>query len=350
MATVVSDMVVLLPVHNSEETLPAALDSLRNQTFRSFRVIAVEDGSTDRTGEILDQAASDWAKGGGPGPLLTVLRHSRRMGIARSLQDAAEEAGDAAFLARQDADDVSLPERLESQLAFLRDRPEIGLVATGIETVSRELPSDGWKRYEAWLDSCRTPEEIALNLWIESPLPHPTILMRRSAYDAAGGYRDMGWPEDYDLWLRMLRAGVRMAKLPERLVRWSDHPGRASRTLPEYAPDRFLACRIHHLVRFLEDRPVVVWGAGRDGRRAGRALLAEGQAVEAFLDIDPRKIGRTAHGRPIVSAESWLNGMKARSGRPMVLAAVGTSGARDLIKARLAEAGFEEGPDFLCLA
>ncbi len=345
------ELAVLLPIFNAQETLADALDSLLRQTHRAFRVIAVDDGSTDATREILAEAQILWSREAVEGgPRLQVMRHAAREGIVRSLQDATAAAGGAAILARHDADDTSHPERFSRQIAFLHDNPPVGLVASGVETVSETPPTEGWLRYEAWLDSCGSPEEIAVNLWVESPLPHPTVMMRRSAYLAAGGYREMGWPEDYDLWLRMLRAGIRLAKLPERLVRWRDHPGRASRNLPEYAADRFLACKAHHLKGHLEGRPAIIWGAGRDGRRAARALLDLGQRIEGFLDIDPRKIGRTGYGHPIFRAESWLEENRERANRPIVLAAVGTAGARGLIKARLTRSGFLEGPDFLCIA
>ncbi len=346
-----AELAVLLPVLNAEATLADSLNSLLWQTHQAFHLVAVDDGSTDRTAQILEESRREWSRESGCGwPRLTILRHAAREGIVRSLKDAVAAAGGAAIFARHDADDTSHPERFERQIACLRDNPGVGLVAAGVETVSDAAPTDGWLRYEAWLDSCRSPGEIAANLWIESPLPHPTVMMRRTAYEKAGGYRSMGWPEDYDLWLRMLRAGICMAKLPERLVKWRDHPGRASRTLPEYSADRFLACKAHHLTGYLGGRPAIVWGAGRDGRRAARALLDQGQGIEGFLDIDPHKIGRTGYGRPIFPAESWVEENRERVDRPIVLVSVGTSGARGLIRARLAEAGYREGPDFLCMA
>ncbi len=365
---------VLLPVRNGAALLSGSLDSLAAQRFRAFRVVAVDDGSEDATPEILARTASEWRHA--DGPHLTVLRLDPGRGIAGALAAAADEAISSAvclglppadLLARQDADDRSLPERFERQIAWLDAHPGAGLVATGIRTVSASAPTDGWRRYEAWLSACHTPEEIERDLWIESPLPHPTVMMRRSAYERAGGYRDVPWPEDYDLWLRMLEAGIPMAKLPDVLYEWRDHPGRASRTLPAYTPAAFLACRAHHLARHLRGRPVIVWGAGRDGRRAARALLAEGSRIDAFLDIDPRKIGRTAYGRPILGAEDWLRTARTEGpagapvpsapavsspavSSPIVLAAVGTAGARELIRARLEAAGFREGTGFLCIA
>jgi glycosyltransferase involved in cell wall biosynthesis len=409
-------LAVLLPVRNAEKTLVSSLASLREQTFSAFRVLAVDDASTDATPEILKDAVKDWASAGRPrpdGPSLEVVRLEHHHGIAAALIAGSHHLRDEEFVARHDADDLSLPQRFARQISYLQEHPEIGVLATDVETIFEDegadgtpaigaaghargveeandtsgssdaaaVPDqslDGWRRYEAWLASCHTPEEIARNLWIESPLPHPSVMMRRSALDAVGGYHRVSWPEDYDLWLRMLAAGIRLAKLPEVLVRWRDHPGRASRNQAPYLPENFLACRIHHLARYLRKRsgpaPVVVlWGAGRDGRRAGRALLAEGIGIECFLDIDPRKIGRTAYGRPIVSVEDWLRSHPAErpaddpsilkqvgvaeqgpvappSTQPLLLAAVGTAGARELIRARLDEAGYLEGTDYICLA
>ena len=345
----------LVPVRNAATTLRSSFASLLAQSSPDFRVLAIDDGSDDETPRILEAiAASD--------PRVEVHRRGPGGNIGAALAHAATLT-DAPLLGRFDADDLAHPERLARQLALLDAQPEVDLVATGIrrfvtdedgeallsgQAIEVEA-TDGWRRYEAWLDACRTPEEIARGLWIESPLPHPSILMRQETYERAGGYRPTAWPEDYDLWLRMLRTGARFAKLPEPLHYWRDLPDRASRTDAAYRAESFLACRVHHLARVLGEREIVVWGAGRDGRRAARGLIAEGARVVAFLDIDPRKIGRRAYGRPIFDAEAWLvGGVNARG--PIVLAAVGTAGARELIRARLEQAGWAEGTDFLAIA
>ena len=357
---------VLLPVRDAERTLPAALESIAAQTLSDFEVWLVDDGSHDASPDIAEAfAARD--------PRFRCLRRPRE-GLVPALEAARRHAS-SPILARHDADDTSLPGRFAEQVTYLRTHPDVGVVATGVEVVCGPdgEKTDGSRRYERWLASCVTPEEVACGLWIESPLPHPTVMIREPVLSSAGGYRDKGWPEDYDLWLRLLRRGVRMAKVPEVGLHWYDRPERASRTQPAYARERFLACRVHHLAKVLGDRAVIVWGAGRDGRHLGRALLREGVEIVEFWDIDPRKIGRTRQGRPIHSAEESLERLADKSPvddpaadtsrvdlchpsialtrkRPVVLSAVGAAGARPLIQEQLRAHRFLEGRDFLCLA
>lgn len=350
-------MAILLPARNAANTIEAALRSLQGQTLSEFRCVAIDDGSTDATADVMRSTVAD-------DPRFEIVRQDP-LGIAETLRRAALLCTEP-LLARQDADDVSHPDRLARQREFLTAHPEIGLVATGVITQSDREPTPGWKRYERWMDEAHTPREIANALWVESPFAHPTVMMRREAYDAAGGYRSVGFPEDYDLWLRMNRASILLAKLPDRLYRWTDRPDRASRTLPEYAAEQFLKCRAHHLRRHLASRPVLIWGAGRDGKRAARQLLSEGVELGGFLDIDPRKIGRTVRGRPVWSASEWLRQAPRRTPaedaavrttlprlvdeHPIVLSAVGTEGARELIREQLEQLGWIEGEDFLCIA
>ncbi|MBK8230981.1 MAG: glycosyltransferase [Candidatus Eisenbacteria bacterium] len=364
---------VIIPVRNAAATLEQSLGTLQRQTFPDFRVVLVDDGSTDETPQLLERLTRADRR-------FDLLRLSPGGDIARALEAGTAHLEEP-LLARFDADDLAHPERFARQVDFLTRHPEIGLVATGVERFTTDAEgeallrgelispatTDGWRRYADWLDTTLTPAEIARDLWIESPLPHPSVMMRTSALREVGGYRACPWPEDYDLWLRMKRAGVKMAKLPERLHFWRDGVTRASRTQPRYATEAFLRCRVHHLLVALDGRTVVVWGAGRDGRRFARALLGGGGTIVAFLDIDPRKIGRRAYDRPILAAEEFLASQTVPPGvppgegelhpvedlardRPIVVAAVGTAGARELIRSRLRDSGWVEGKDFISVA
>jgi hypothetical protein len=148
--------------------------------------------------------------------------------------------------------------------------------------------------------------------------------------------REGDLPEDYDLWLRVRRAGARFHKLPRRLVRWRDRSGRLTRTDRRYRREAFFRVKWEHFVatRDIEATRIAVWGAAAGGRPWIRELVRSGHPPVAVVDVDPVAIGRTRHGVEVVCPE------RLAATRPdLVLAAVGRSGARGLIEARLATMG-----------
>jgi hypothetical protein len=268
------------------------------------------------------------------------------MGIVAALERAREEAR-GAYLARMDADDVSEPRRFAAQHELMSADPTLALCGCGVAYFPRGSLRDGARRYERWINACRTPAEIARNVFVECPVAHPTFFMRADAVARVGGYRDMGWPEDYDLVLRLWSAGEQLGKAPEPLLRWRESAGRLSRTDRRYRPEAFLACKIHHLTRTLLDgrRPAVIWGAGPVGKSAARALRGAGREVAAFVELDPRKLGQTIHGAPVLGIETAL-----RTKGVLHVAAVGQPGARDRIRTALGAAGGKELRDFVAIA
>lgn len=329
---------VLIPSYNASDTLRECLESIAAQTFSDFEIVLVDDGSTDATGELL----ADWVT---REPRLRTIRRAHG-GIVAALQTGLA-ACTGRYVARMDADDRSHPDRLERQVRFMEDHPETALVSCRVEAFPPEDVRGGFRIYLEWLNGLLTHEQITREIFVESPLPHPSVMFRREAVAAVGGYEERGWPEDYDLWLRMYLAGARFAKLPETLVSWREHPDRLTRADSRYSLENFLRTKAHYLALGpLADRDgVVVWGAGMMGRRLSKHLVRAGARLDAFVDIDPKKIGRTRRGRPIISPED-LPGRLARFRRPVVLAAVGARGARGLIRARLEAMGLQEGQDW----
>jgi len=163
----------------------------------------------------------------------------------------------------------------------------------------------------------------------------------------AGGYQEHGWAEDYDLWLRLYLLGATFSKVPEVLVEWREGQERLTRQDERYSLENFLKAKAHYLVQGpLQGREsVIIWGAGMIGRRLGKLLQSYGAPLAAHIDIDPRKIGRTRRGLPILSPEA-LPGLWQQCDNPVLLAAVGTRGARQLIRQRLVDFGLVEGQDW----
>jgi hypothetical protein len=252
----------------------------------------------------------------------------------------------APLLARLDGDDICHPRRLELQAAFLDTQPEIGRVATAFRHFPRSGLKQGMIDYESWQNGLTDHALVIRDLQVESPFVHPSIMARRSIMADLGGYQDNGWPEDYDLWLRMAAAGVQFARLPQTLLFWRDHPERATRTMNEYAAHAFRACKCHHLLHgFLKDAAdVVIAGAGQEARAWQRLLAKAGVTVSTWLDVDPKKIGRTLHHAPVISPdELQLNGRK-------MIVAIGVRGARKQFRIVAETYEWQEGVDFVCVA
>lgn len=332
---------VLLPVYNAEETLEGAARSLLRQTFQSFEVIAVDDGSCDASPAILRRLRDEDAR------IRPVFRPHE--GLIAALNTGLRYVrGD--WIARMDADDCSHPQRFQRQYQVLTEHPEVSVVGCLVRSFPRSQVREGFRVYEEWLNGLMTHEDMVRELFIESPLPHPSVLMRRKDLEELGGYQDRGWPEDYDLWLRFYIGGKRFAKVPEILYFWRERPARLSRTDPRYSVENFLRAKAHYLIRGpLRSRTSLIWGAGKTGRRLSKHLLREGARIAAFIDIDPEKIGRSLRGIGI-HAPSELRSCWNETEHPLLLSAVASREARRLIRAHLRDMGLEEGRDFLCVA
>ncbi len=325
---------VLLPCRDAAPWLDACLDSLAAQTLTDLEILAVDDGSTDGTLARLRARARRDAR-------LRVLEVGGA-GLVAALRLGAEAAS-GPLLARMDADDVAHPERLARQADFLGARTDVAACGTGVALFPPSAVGPGYRRYERWLNGLRSPSDLARDLFVECPVAHPSLMIRRPVLDALGGYRDAGWPEDYDLILRLHAAGLRAANLPEVLVRWRVRPDRHSLRSERYAPAAFRRCKVHFLrAAFLpRERPVVVWGAGKVGKPLARELIRQGTRVAAFVDLDPRKVGQRIHGAPVL-APGEAEGRRD----DYVLAAVGSPGAREEIRAALGAFGRRELEDY----
>jgi len=327
---------ILLPVRNEERLLPAALTSLFQQSLTDWELVAINDGSSDATGAILDAAAASDRR-------VRVL-HRPQQGLVAALNDGLAHCC-APLVARMDGDDICHPRRLERQAAFLDTHPQVTLVACQVRHIPRKALTAGMRAYESWQNSLVDHSEIMRDLYVESPFTHPSVMFRTEAVLDLGGYRDCGWAEDYDLWLRLALSGALFARLPETLFYWRDRSQRLTRTADAYSLEAFRTCKAHHLRRsFLQgvDR-VTLWGAGIEGKSWRRALLAEGVTVERWIEVDPRKIGQTIHG-------AQVNGIDAlKPGEGYTLVTVGAKGARAQVRAFAAQSGLVEGEDFLCV-
>lgn len=331
---------ILLPARNAEATLATCLRSLLRQSEPDWECIVVDDASGDATAAVArDFAARD--------PRFRVVEGPGR-GIVAALE-AGRRACRGLLVARMDADDWMLRDRLRAQRAALEGDPGLAGVGCHVRLFPRSGLRDGRRRYERWLGSIATADDVERDALVECPIAHPTWMLRRDVLDRHG-YRDDGVPEDYDLLLRMLADGERLGVVPRRLLAWRDGPARLSRTHPAYSEEAFTRCKASHLARGLlaDTRSYVLWGYGGTGRALRRALLDHDRHPSHIVELHPRRIGQTIHGAPVVAPEA-LSELAELAGRPIV-ASVSGPGPRREIRAALAALGLREGRDFVCAA
>ncbi|MBI4179182.1 glycosyltransferase [bacterium] len=232
---------VLLPVWNGGRFLRSSLESLRRQSFRKFEVVAVDDGSTDGSHALLTR---NW------GFPITLIRHRRRQGITISLREAACAAV-GQILARQDADDLSHPDRLARQVRLLRKQTDLVLVGCDFETIDEQGDRLSLERLP------RQPENIASALAWRNVFAHGSILMRRWAYEKIGGYDPrMRFSQDLDLYVRLAETG-KLGAVPGCLYQWRKNPkgvnGRLRDLQSAYA-SYLWAGKPHHRLQFIRAR------------------------------------------------------------------------------------------------
>ncbi|HKO50395.1 MAG TPA: glycosyltransferase family 2 protein, partial [Polyangiaceae bacterium] len=216
---------VLIPAYNAAHTLASALLSVKRQSESDWECIVVDDGSADRTPEIVSAFARE-------DPRVRLIERAHG-GIVAALQAGIEECR-APLIARFDADDLMSRRRLSLQRMALEQSPTLAAVGCHVRLFPRASLRERRLDYEQWLRSIGTPEQLEIEAFVECPVVHPTLLIRRSVLLELG-YRDRGWPEDYDLVLRMLQSGRRIGMVPRRLLHWQDSASRLSRTSESYS-------------------------------------------------------------------------------------------------------------------
>lgn len=211
---------VLLPVRNGLPWIERALASVQAQTLADLEIIVLEDGSTDDTPRWLATVSDD---------RLQVIA-TGGVGIARAL-NLGLAAARAPYIARQDADDESRPDRFAAQVAVLDARPDIDVVASTadyIDQTNTDVVNDWVRAVRAQHDPAASPDDIRRLMPLTCCVTHGSIVARTHVLRDAGGYRDALVPaEDYDLWLRLLPSH-RFLKLADRLYRYRLHPGQTA--------------------------------------------------------------------------------------------------------------------------
>lgn len=326
-----------MPCYNAAGTVSRAISSIITQTFTSWELIIVDDGSEDNSAEIIRSHANLDDR-------IRLVRAPHQGVVAAS--NLGFEHSTAPYIARMDADDESLPRRLQAQVDFLEKDTTLGAASCLTHFAGDPIAAGGYAHHVEWTNTHLTPGQIELNRFIDLPFPHPTLMYRREIIQSHGGYRQGAFPEDYEMILRWIDSGIRIGKVNQPLYRWYDPPYRLSRNDSRYDMSAFHQIKAPYLASAIKKsacahRDLWIWGAGRPARKCARTLEESWKSATGFIDIDPRKIGRSIQNRPVVSSKQLPEKDNA-----VIVSYVGTRGAREKIRAELLTSGRKEGTDF----
>lgn len=272
-------LTVLLPVRDGGEWLAAAVESIRGQSFTAWELLAIDDGSRDESRAVLEGFASR-------DPRIKVTSRPNR-GLAATLQEGLERAR-SEFVALMNADDVARPARLSAQVDFLADHPRVAALGTQTRLLVERESTDVVSRLPSDPEGCRRL------LGEAPPLAHPTVMFRRRAVLAVGGYRQAVPAEDYDLWLRLAERHD-LANLPDVHLDYRLHGRQSGMALEALA-----------LATLVVRRCAAERRTGRPDPLAAPGATAADPALAAALGIRPGEIARQVRAGAIARAEQML--------------------------------------------
>jgi glycosyltransferase involved in cell wall biosynthesis len=329
---------VVVPVYNADAYLSACISSILEQTYTHFELLIVDDGSTDDLADMIAAvAAKDYR--------IRVIRQVHS-GVTRAFINGFNHST-GTLVARMDADDVMLPQRLELQVNFLQQHPQFGAVSGMVQYGGSREHQQGYAMHIDWLNSLRDEDEIFQARFIDSPVANPSIMFRRELWQVHGGPKEGDFPEDYEQWLRWMEQGVRFAKVHEPVIIWNDPPTRLTRNDSRYSPDAFARVKvpylIKHVLRNYNNRKIAVCGAGRVTRKRYREFLNEIMPmISCFVDVAPQRVGGTIETKPVVTLENITNPEEY-----YVVVLTAMHGAREGIRSNLTGKSFSSRGDFV---
>jgi glycosyltransferase involved in cell wall biosynthesis len=271
---------ILMPCYNVHQTIYEAISSLVTQSFSDLEVVAVDDGSTDGTLIQLQK----WAQ---RDKRIRVIQLPHQ-GIIRAL-NVGLQACESPFIARMDADDRSTPDRLTRQVKMLVENPSLVVVSSLVRGFPESSLGIEFQAYINWLNSLRTDEDIKREMFVQSPLAHPSVTYRSEWIEKVGGYQDHDWAEDYDLWVRLYLAGATFGKIDKVLLEWRDHAQRLTHTDGRYSPSSDLRLKAHYLVQgpLSSCQKIYIWGREDIQRQLGEQLLRLGCPTVTYVSAEP---------------------------------------------------------------
>jgi glycosyltransferase involved in cell wall biosynthesis len=276
---------VIIPFFNAEASLDQACRSVYDQTLKDFECILINNNSADKSTEI----AQKWIQKDNRFKLI----HETRQGVAYASEKGSKKAL-ANYIARMDADDIMICDRLEKQHNYLENNPEYGAVGGLVKFGGNPKEAAGIKRFVDWNNQLQTYEQILLYQFAELPIINPTLMWRKHIEKKHGGYTQGDFPEDFEMILRWLSQSVKIGKVNNEVLIWNDPPNRLTRTDERYSFNAFYKTKANYLNQWLKTHNphypnVYVWGASRIARKRAKHLQNQNIKILGYIDISTKR-------------------------------------------------------------
>lgn len=324
---------ILIPFKNTEAFLPQCIKSIMKQTYPHWEVLAIDDHSSDNSAQLI----KDYARGE---PRIQVQKN-KGVGIIEALRTAYSIAT-GSFITRMDSDDIMAHNKLELMVQNLQKSGR-GHIALGkVKYFSENGLGKGYKNYEIWLNGLTEKGFNYSGIYKECVIPSPCWMVHKSDLELVGAFLPNRYPEDYDLAFRFYQHDIKCLPATEILHFWRDYDHRTSRTHEHYAENYFLDLKLSYFLKLDHDenRPLVVWGAGKKGKKIANFLID--QKIE-FLWVcnNLSKIGHEIYGK-LMQHYKLVASIK----NPQYILAVANKEAQEFIREYLSGLGKIPSKDY----
>lgn len=324
---------ILIPFKDTARFLPECLDSILNQEYTQWEVLAINDHSTDDSWEVVNTFVEKDSR-------ISVFKNEGK-GIIDALRTAYAES-QGIFITRMDSDDVMSPNKLQVLVQSLLKKGKGHLAVGQVRYFSDRGISNGYERYEQWLNGLTLNGSNYSEIYKECVVPSPCWMAYREDLDACGAFDPNRYPEDYDLTFRFYEKELSCIPCNQVLHYWRDYDTRTSRTSEHYAQNYFLEIKLHYFLKleYNTKRPLTIWGAGNKGKEIAKGLLKRNIAFFWLCD-NPKKIGKSIYGMEMLHYTA-LQGLK----NPQSIVTVANEKAQKMIRDYFLELGQKSGKDY----
>lgn len=280
---------IIMAVKDTETYLPACLDSILAQTYQEWELIAINDHSSDRTPQILYEYAAKDER--------IMVFHSIRHKLIPTLKEGYKYAN-GELINRMDSDDKMPHDKLEVLVTEWQKYGVGHVIAGGTEHfVDEGEVGEGFRRYEKWLNDVARTSTHYKQIYQECVIPSHSWIVHRDDFEAVNAFNPEVYPEDYDLCFRFYQKGLKVIGIDKVLHYWRDRDNRISRTWDEYKDNRYFQLKVRYFYQIDRDRsrPLLLWGAGKNGKDLAKLLMDEEDTFVWVCDNE-RKVGKDIYG------------------------------------------------------